>query len=95
VSLERRFAVPLAGHVESAPFSSGCQTKQRMNLIRTFLVTLLFTMSGFIASAQTLQHLVSFNGTNGEFPVAALTLGSDGNYYGTTQYGGDNLYSGL
>ena len=38
--------------------------------------------------AQTLQTLCSFNGSNGEYPQAALTLGSDGNFYGTTECGG-------
>jgi uncharacterized repeat protein (TIGR03803 family) len=36
----------------------------------------------------TLTTLVFFNGTNGQWPMAALTLGSDGNFYGTTGYGG-------
>ena len=38
--------------------------------------------------AQSVQTLCSFNGTNGEFPQAALTLGRDGNFYGTTDEGG-------
>ncbi len=39
--------------------------------------------------------LVSFNGSNGMYPSAALTLGRDGNFYGTTYQGGNtNLHSG-
>jgi uncharacterized repeat protein (TIGR03803 family) len=34
--------------------------------------------------------LYSFSGPDGELPQAALTLGSDGNLYGTTFGGGDN-----
>jgi uncharacterized repeat protein (TIGR03803 family) len=36
----------------------------------------------------TLTTLVSFNSTNGAFPMSALTLSTDGNFYGTTRYGG-------
>ncbi len=64
-----------------------------MNLTRTFLVTLLFALSGFIASAQILQTLCSFNITiGGVVPSAALTLGKDGNFYGTTEGGGSGGY---
>ena len=34
--------------------------------------------------------LVDFNGTNGGHPDAALTLGPDGYYYGTSEFGGSN-----
>jgi uncharacterized repeat protein (TIGR03803 family) len=36
----------------------------------------------------TLTTLVSFNGGNGRWPVAALVQGSDGGFYGTTVRGG-------
>jgi len=35
-----------------------------------------------------LTTLVSFNGANGNSPQAALIQASDGNFYGTTTYGG-------
>ena len=59
-----------------------------MNLARIFLLTLFFTLCGFIASAQTLQTLVSFANTNGAIPTG-LTLGSDGNFYGLADSGGN------
>lgn len=37
----------------------------------------------------TLTTLVNFNTTNGANPYGGLTLGPDGNFYGTTESGGD------
>jgi uncharacterized repeat protein (TIGR03803 family) len=38
----------------------------------------------------TLIWSVSFNGTNGDYPMGELVQGMDGNFYGTTYYGGTN-----
>ncbi len=43
-----------------------------------------------VATNGTLTTLISFNGTNGATPAASLILGNDGNFYGTTAYGGSN-----
>src|SRR5271166_1837884 len=59
-------------------------------------VSLLFSLAIFCAAtaiaspAQTLTTLVSFDGTNGAGPQSYLIQGSDGNFYGTTMYGGAN-----
>ncbi len=43
-----------------------------------------------ISSAGVLSNPHSFTGgTDGSYPAAALLLGSDGNFYGTTAYGGE------
>src|SRR5579859_3852215 len=43
------------------------------------------------SSAQTLTTLGNFDGTNGDTPrFGNLIQGTDGNFYGTTYYGGTN-----
>lgn len=60
--------------------------KVERNLIQICLLCVAFLQSA-TSGAQTLQTLVSFNNTNGANPNA-LTLGTDGNFYGTTRLGG-------
>jgi uncharacterized repeat protein (TIGR03803 family) len=59
-----------------------------MKLWLLSVMAFLIMASASLVGAQTLQTLCSFNYTNGAGPAAALTLGIDGNFYGTTSYGG-------
>ncbi|HTR42726.1 MAG TPA: choice-of-anchor tandem repeat GloVer-containing protein [Pseudomonadales bacterium] len=47
-----------------------------------------------MTSAGTLTTLAFFNGANGGHPGARLVQGSDGNFYGTTQWGGLSSLNG-
>ena len=55
-------------------------------------VILFFAVMATASLAQdTFTTLVDFNGPNGAFPQSMnLIQGSDGNFYGTTEYGGTN-----
>ncbi|MEI2722569.1 MAG: choice-of-anchor tandem repeat GloVer-containing protein [Verrucomicrobiota bacterium] len=53
------------------------------------LMALLMMTSASLVGAQTLQTLCSFNGDNGKWPQAELTLGNDGNFYGACYSGGN------
>jgi uncharacterized repeat protein (TIGR03803 family) len=44
----------------------------------------------FSSAQVTFNTLVNFDGPNGYFPSSVLTQGADGNFYGTTQWGGTN-----
>jgi uncharacterized repeat protein (TIGR03803 family) len=53
-------------------------------------IALLCAVLPITASGQTFTSLAGFNLTNGANPYGALAEGIDGNFYGTTQFGGAN-----
>jgi|GEM_PF-835873 len=55
-----------------------------------WIMTFLLLISASSGGAQTLQTLYAFVSTNGCNPQAPLTVGPDGNFYGTTPSGGTN-----
>jgi uncharacterized repeat protein (TIGR03803 family) len=61
---------------------------------RIYGTTISQTFNGsiyrFDPNLGTLETLIEFNGQNGRDPYASLVEGQDGNFYGTTFYGGVN-----
>ena len=75
---------------ESSPLGGkGGTVKKFNNRKRIFLVFLFFVATAIVSSAQTFKTVVSFDGTNGEYPqLMSLVQGTDGNFYGTAPEGG-------
>ncbi|HXI85210.1 MAG TPA: choice-of-anchor tandem repeat GloVer-containing protein [Verrucomicrobiae bacterium] len=48
----------------------------------------LSVVAGDLLAAVTLTTLHTFTGADGDAPVAGLALGTNGNFYGTTEFGG-------
>jgi uncharacterized repeat protein (TIGR03803 family) len=67
--------------------------KRYFNCHIAFALTFTFILCETISAQANFTSLVSFDITNGSVPGAgALIKASDGNFYGTTQYGGANGY---
>jgi uncharacterized repeat protein (TIGR03803 family) len=49
---------------------------------------LLFAATAIAASGQIFNTLYNFGGDSGEYPLSTVAQGRDGNFYGTTEYGG-------
>jgi uncharacterized repeat protein (TIGR03803 family) len=57
--------------------------------IRACVLLFLCVVSAIAASAQTFSTVFAFNGSNGEDPEYMTAIqGTDGNFYGTTSFGG-------
>src|SRR5882724_10577465 len=64
--------------------------EMKTKIPNAFVLLALGGLTGLAAAAQaqSIQPIYSF--TDGAYPYAALTLGPDGNFYGTTLEGGSN-----
>jgi hypothetical protein len=63
----------------------------KFSACKTMFLVCVFCAVGAISSpAQSwpLTTFVSFNGTNGQQPLGSVIQGTDGNFYGTTYWGG-------
>jgi uncharacterized repeat protein (TIGR03803 family) len=62
-------------------------TSLAFTIIALFLLSLVLPFTAF---AQSFISLAGFDNANGANPYGALAEGTDGNFYGTTQFGGAN-----
>jgi len=62
----------------------------RLRTLGSLAIVCLLLTAAIDSSAQTFATLTSFNGTDGLAPWAPVIQGTDGNYYGVTEYGGTN-----
>jgi uncharacterized repeat protein (TIGR03803 family) len=66
-------------------------TMNNLGFARIACIVVVFCVVTAVASpAQTLTTIFSFSGTHGSYP-GAIIQGTDGNFYGATQYGGTSI----
>jgi uncharacterized repeat protein (TIGR03803 family) len=80
--------------MKNLPISQCGRTRYLAAYFMAFSMLLCLALSAAV-HAQTLTTLTSFNGTDGEYPSSQLTRAhmvqhSNGNFYGTTPYGGSH-----
>jgi uncharacterized repeat protein (TIGR03803 family) len=64
---------------------------KRIRSLKLAIVIAVFCVAAAVASpAQTFTTLFTFDGTNGNGADGSLIQGTDGNFYGTTAYGGES-----
>ncbi len=61
-----------------------------LSTVRAVCIAVIFCTAMVIVCSAQLTTLHSFSGSDGAEPVVGLVLATDGNLYGTTEYGGPN-----
>ena len=66
----------------------------KLNCMRASALFVLWATTTLTLPAQTFKPLHSFDNTDAALPWATLIQASDGNFYGTTQNGGNMASAG-